>query len=432
MAGQMQKQRSEGEGQRRRYSPWVRFIIGGILILLVAGLFLLWVLYTLGFIQKPWSTLLNMIFGTVFTLIVSVGVLIIGIINANSKEVFQKFFPNSANKEVTPESATEVASVTTTPVTPTDSQPTDATQSQQTADNSRTGRPQRILQLEIVEPTPIVTMQTTYNSIFLFNEHLPHPREFYGRKLEREALINRARKGASTSLVGPSRIGKTWLIEYLIQVAPTELGPNYRVGYLDATLPGNETVSGFIASVLEQIGVRVALSNADLSLETLLEAVDELKAKDLIPILCIDKFGGLNNRQEFDENFFAGLRAISQRGLALVTASKATLFDILGNDGHTSGFFNIFDAYTLKPFVYKEAQAFVQAKGVQAGFTDQERGCLLKYGQIEKDQRPPLRLQLTGKMLLEDKEGDDLRPDDLDYWLDFKERLEKRYSAVVR
>src|SRR5437899_2441084 len=233
MAGRMREQRSaERKGQRHRLSPWIRFIIGVVLILLVTGLLLLWVINTLDFIQKPWSTLLNNIFTNIYTFIVSVGVLIIGIINANSKEVFQKFFPNSANKEVTSESAKEVASFTTTSVTSIGSRPEDATQSQHNgetiSDNSRTGGPQGTLQLEIVEPAPIVAMPTTSSSIFLFNEHLPDPSEFYGRKLECEALINRARKGASTSIVGQRRIGKTWLIEYLIQVAPTELVPNYR------------------------------------------------------------------------------------------------------------------------------------------------------------------------------------------------------------
>lgn len=327
MAGRIQEQRSgEGRGQRRRLSPWIRFIIGVVLILLITGLLFLWVLNSLGFIQKPWSTLLTNIFSSIFTFIVSVGVLIIGIINANSKEVFQKFFPNSAHKEVTSESAKEVASFTTTSVTPVVSQLEDSIQPQRNKEivsgKSRTSGLQGTSQLEIIEPLSIMAMLTTSNSIFQFNEHLPDPREFYGRKLECEALINRARRGASTSIVGPRRIGKTWPIEYLIQVAPTELGPNYRVGYLDATLPGSETVSGFTASLLEQLGIRVAPSNAYLSLETLLEAVNKLRANNLVPILCIDEFEGLNNRQEFEQTFFAGLRAISQRGLGLISASK--------------------------------------------------------------------------------------------------------------
>src|SRR6266700_914556 len=433
MAGRVREQRSEeGEGRRRKLSPWIRFIIGGILILLVTGLLLLWVLNSLGFIQKPLSTFLTTIFSNIYTFIVSVGALIVGIISANSKEVFQKFFPNSANSE----SAKAFVSSTTTPVTPGGSQPEDATQSQHdketVSDNRRIRRPQRTLQLEIIEPEPIMAMQAASSSIFLFNEHLPGPEEFYGRKLECEALINRTRRGASTSIVGLRRIGKTWLAEYLMHIAPTELGPNYRVGYLDATLPGCKTVSGFTASVLEQIGIRVTPNDADLSLETLLEAVDKLRAKNLLPILCIDEFEGLNNREEFEKTFFAGLRAISQRGLGLITVSKTTLFDIVGNDGYTSGFFNIFDTYTLKPFVYKEAKEFVQIKGDQANLTKQERTYLLRYGQQQgQPQWPPLRLQLAGKMLLEDKEGGNSRPDDVDYWLDFKERLEIRYNAVV-
>src|SRR5436309_1815669 len=122
MAGRVREQRSaEGEGQKRRLSPWIRFIIGVVLILLVAGLLFLWVLNSLGFIQKPWSTLLTNIFTNIYTFIVSVGVLIIGIINANSKEVFQKFFPNSPAKEV--------ASFTSTSETPVSSQLEDSTQS---------------------------------------------------------------------------------------------------------------------------------------------------------------------------------------------------------------------------------------------------------------------------------------------------------------
>lgn len=428
MARKMQEQRSK-EDRRHKVAPQkIRFIIGALLILLVTGLLILWVLYKLHVIQGPWSLVLPDIFGWISACIVSVSALIIGIIQANSKEVLQKFFPHSADKEG--------ASSTTTSATLADSQPEDSIQAQHQRESvskdSRTSDLQATLQIEIIEPTPFLTMPTESSTIFLFNEHLPNPKEFYGRKLEREALVNRVRRGASTSIVGPRRIGKTWLIEYLIQVAPTELGSNYRVGYVDATLPGHETVSGFITSALEQIGIRVTPSDAYLNLEILLEALDKLKASNLIPILCIDEFEGLNNRQEFNQAFFTGLRAVSQGGLGLVTVSKRTLFDIVGNDGYTSGFFNIFDTYTLKPFVSKEAREFVQAKGDQANLTRRERMYLLKYGQQQDQQQwPPLRLQLTGKMLLEDKGEDNLRPNDVDYWSDFKERLEKRYNAVV-
>src|SRR6185312_5920726 len=79
------------------------------------------------------------------------------------------------------------------------------------------------------------TTQATLNRIFYFNERLPKANEFYGRARERETLINRTRNGSSTSIVGPRRIGKTWLIDYLKHVAPTELHPSTRLVYLDAT-----------------------------------------------------------------------------------------------------------------------------------------------------------------------------------------------------
>src|SRR5713226_6263223 len=53
------------------------------------------------------------------------------------------------------------------------------------------------------------------NSVFLFNQPLPDPGEFYGRVRERGALMDRIRNGASTSIVGPRRVGKTWLMSYL-------------------------------------------------------------------------------------------------------------------------------------------------------------------------------------------------------------------------
>src|SRR5579885_2827904 len=83
------------------------------------------------------------------------------------------------------------------------------------------------------------------DSIFHFNERLPHPGEFYGRIRERETLLSRTRRGACTSLVGPRRIGKTWLLDYLRLLAMERLGVGYRIGYVDAVghaqaLPGKQ------------------------------------------------------------------------------------------------------------------------------------------------------------------------------------------------
>ncbi len=267
--------------------------------------------------------------------------------------------------------------------------------------------------------------------VFFFNEHLLDPREFFGRNQERMTLIRRTRRGSSTSIVGPRRIGKTWLIEYLIQVAPEELGPDYRIGYVDATMPSCDTVAGFTEAALESLGVRIQPQQAAFNLKALAAATKKLQENHLTPILCIDEFEGLSNQTEFNLLFFRELRAISSKGLGLVVASKRTLMNIIGNDGYTSGFFNIFEACILKPFEEKEAKEFVRIKGDQAKFSEQERTLLLKYGQQGEQQWHPLRLQLAGKLLLDDKNEGNCHPSELDYQRSFTARLEEKYLAVV-
>jgi hypothetical protein len=269
------------------------------------------------------------------------------------------------------------------------------------------------------------------NDVFIFNEHILDPREFFGRKQERITLMRRTRRGSSTSIVGPRRIGKTWLIEYLIQVAPEELGPGYRIGYVDATMPYCDTAAGFTEAALESLGVRMQPLQAAFNLKALAAATKKLQENHLTPILCIDEFEGLSNQAEFNLHFFRELRAISSQGLGLVVASKRTLMNIIGNDGYTSGFFNIFEACILKPFDEKEAREFVQIKGDQAELSEQERNLLLTYGQQGEQQWHPLRLQLAGKLLLDDKNEGNCHPNELDYQRSFTARLEEKYLAVV-
>jgi len=269
------------------------------------------------------------------------------------------------------------------------------------------------------------------NDVFFFNERLLDPQEFFGRKQERLTLIRRTRNGSSTSIIGPRRIGKTWLIEYLIQVAPDQLGPSYRIGYLNATLPQCDTVAGFTEAALESLGVRIQRQQAPFNLKALAAAIKKLQENQLSPILCIDEFEGFSNKTEFNLLFFRELRAISSTGLGLVVASKRTLMNIIGNDGYASGFFNIFEACILRPFNEKEATEFVQIKGDQAKFNEQERQLLFQFGQQGEQQWHPLRLQLAGKLLLDDKNEGNCHPQEREYQQTFAAKLEEKYLAVV-
>ena len=272
---------------------------------------------------------------------------------------------------------------------------------------------------------------------------LSDPSDFFGRAAERSKLLERIRKGASTSIVGPRRIGKTWLLKSLSLNASTALGSDYRVGFIDAYLPSCSTLRGFIETVLDELEVPIAHSSEPLNLVDLERAVRDLKRVRAIPIVCIDNFERFKDSGplgEFDSSFFSGLRALTYEGLILITASRVPLFDIMvgtmGTRGQTSPFSNIFTQLRLRPFTESEAVDFVRIKAAQAGFSEKERQCLLKYSRNEDDQWPPLMLQLAGEMILEDKleasEQEHLdHLDDKKYWQRFTERLEDLFYGKI-
>lgn len=289
--------------------------------------------------------------------------------------------------------------------------------------------PPRIASSPSTSASPVQSRRASLprsETCFLFNEPLTEPDELYGRKRERDTLLNRTYRRASTSVVGPRRIGKTWLVDYLRLIAPRELGSRYRTGYLDATMPSCKTVKGFVGEALEVLALP-AVGNGDLVM--LEKGLKTLRKSNTVPVLCIDEFEGLGDRKEFTLDFFRGLRAMAHGyGLVLVTISRQPLSLVVGKDVETSGFFNIFEQVTLEPFTYEEAADFIQEKSKQANFTEQESQCLWKYGEESEREWPALRLQLVGKMLMEERGQ---RGDDAKYWQRFEQRLEEIYKEVV-
>ncbi len=297
--------------------------------------------------------------------------------------------------------------------------------------------------------TPSVQPARSPDLAFPFNTPLLNPNEFYGRALARTTLINRTRIGSSTAIVGEQHIGKTWLLNYLMLTAPhdTMLGPNYRIGYLDAASPECHTISGFTTKALEVLDVvPTTPSPVKVDLKTLGNEVTKLyKQQEIRPVLCIDGFEGFGDNKEFDLNFFTILRTIATKGLVLITVTRTPLIDvvahILGERSRTNPFLNIFYTLTLKPFNQKDADAFTQAKSMQVGFTESERQHLLeRSASYEADgtrQWYPLKLQLVGHSLLEDKQAAQnnpniYRPQDVQYWRDFEQRIKEQYESVIR
>ena len=127
--------------------------------------------------------------------------------------------------------------------------------------------------------------------IFHFNvPHLPNLAEFYGRKVERIALLNRTRNGSCTSIIGPRRIGKTWLMDYLKLAAPTQLDVTYHFATLDGTMPQCQTIPEFCTRVLNAFDIPFAASQADMKM--LEEIAKKQKKLAITLVLCIDEFEG--------------------------------------------------------------------------------------------------------------------------------------------
>ncbi len=456
---------TQEQDKKKKLPLWVRLVIYITLFLLI-GLAITWILNQRKLLPEPWSN----IFAPIFSLLGAI------FDKDIRKLIFERFLPKPPDD---PKSSTDTSSsaqpsvsinfnpsITVSPSinaspnqnaylrlasaeTNIPQNNANATQSDdppiiQQDREAGTSYEQKETHAQIpnqAEPHPIsTTLPANPDSIFPFNTLLPHPNEFFGRVLDRNILINRTFNGSSTSIVGSRRIGKSWLIEYLRLVAKDQLGSRFRIGYIDATAPICATVAGFTARALEELGILSSyVENTNLELTTLEKIVKDLKLRNQIPVLCVDEFEGFSNRQIFNLSFFTGLRAMTQVGLVLVVASKRPLIDFVGRDGETSGFFNVFEQLTLKPFNVEVAREFAQVKGAQAGFTEQEREILLKYGQAGQPNGehggPPIRLQLVGKMLLWDKLLYHNRSgylDAPDYCQDFEERLEEKYWGVVQ
>jgi hypothetical protein len=145
---------------------------------------------------------------------------------------------------------------------------------------------------------------TPSDPIFFVNVAPPTAKEVYGREFERLTLLTHVRKGGCVSIIGPRRIGKSWLVSYLRLVKPEELGTNFHLGYVDATLPSCATREGFVTAVLKALGYPSFSLPERPSLVPLEDFVKDMVAKKQTLILCVDEFESLTQRAEFDEAFF--------------------------------------------------------------------------------------------------------------------------------
>ncbi|GAC1650073.1 MAG: hypothetical protein NVS4B12_19580 [Ktedonobacteraceae bacterium] len=443
------------QGQRKRFTGW-RLVVGTAGIMLIVVALVVGILIKLGTIKgDPWFDILSYVFGGL-GLILTLVAWLFPLSPLNESEPADTMTNTPPIQVPMPTSFTFSPSITVSPsitMNPNQSvlpqQQPSLPQQVVAADKPQENATPAHTNTQMNTVTPAPQPSAPPDLVFPFNAPLNNPNEFYGRTLVRTTLTNRTHMGGSTAIVGERRIGKTWLLRYLMLTAPndTMLGTNYRIGYLDATSPYCHTVTDFVMKALEKLDILPTTPLQEkANLKTLEDAIAKrYQQQQIRSVLCIDEFEGFGQHKEFDLDFLAGLRAMTQEGLVLITVTRAPLMDvvasILGEQSRTSPFFNIFHSLMLKSFDIRDAETFTQAKSIQAGFNEQERQYVLErsvgYEPNGTKHWYPLKLQLVGRTLLEDKQAGQTdptsyRPQDVQYWLEFEQRVKEQYGFVVK
>jgi hypothetical protein len=170
----------------------------------------------------------------------------------------------------------------------------------------------------------------------------------------------------------------------------------YRFAYVELQDAHCHTLPGLLGEILRQLGAG-QLTSRQPPLVEFQEAILALKARGMLPVVCLDEFEELTyHRDQFTLECYESWRFLmNQHALAFITASKVPLMDLAQTLGYTSPFFNIFTHLTLGEFTDAEARELI-ARGADCDrpFTPTEQSALLLLAG-----RHPYKLQLAGSLL---------------------------------
>jgi AAA+ ATPase superfamily predicted ATPase len=237
---------------------------------------------------------------------------------------------------------------------------------------------------------------------FYYGGHVS-PGQFVGRRSELRrifAALEIAHTGQlqSVSVVGPRRIGKSSLLFYISSAYSRFLmqPTNYRFAYINLQDAECKRCEGLLRRILKGLQI-TPLPSGRLSLPRFQEVIFRLKNDHLYPVICLDEFEELLDRQgEFTNDLYDSWRhLINENVLAFVTASKVTLNELAANNQFTSPFFNIFTLLSLSKFSDEEALEL----------TDRGYTCDRPFSRSERDlvwdlgEDHPYKIQLAGSLV---------------------------------
>lgn len=226
---------------------------------------------------------------------------------------------------------------------------------------------------------------------------------FFGRRQALSRLQDKARKSNSVAIVGLRRIGKSSLL-YHFAHHYTNLPDEVVVAYLDLHDSRNKTVSGLLTAALKGLDERLNQRYRFGTVETmgeLTEAIEQIRGDGYRPLLCLDEMEELMEHDCFDRDFFEALRYLgSHSKLAFITASRASLADVVRPGGKTSPFFNIFTQLDLAGLEPDDARALLKEPFRRAASRKIPPYQHIRHA-LKLAGRHPLFLQIAGSVLWE-------------------------------
>lgn len=234
----------------------------------------------------------------------------------------------------------------------------------------------------------------------------------------------------SISIVGPHRIGRSSLLNYIAHRHAEFLQSpgSYRLAYISPHDANCHTVGEFLCTVLDSLGLSLH-THHNATLPEFQEAILRLKQSGIHAVVCLDEFEELLNADSFSNEFFEVLRHLmSESALAFVIASTRPLSDLVSADKYTSPFFNIFTIVQIGEFmVYQgvdEADRIVElGRRCDHPFSPSESRRMHKMAG-----RHPYKLQLAGSLIYEAKAAGPVKWKSIDR--DFKAQL--RQAGLVK
>jgi len=205
----------------------------------------------------------------------------------------------------------------------------------------------------------------------------------------------------SVSVVGPHRIGRSSLLNYVAEKYDLFLQSpgTYCFAYVSPLDANCHTVGEFLCRVLDSLHLNLH-THHNVTLQEFQDAIMLLKQRGIHPVICLDEFEELLDANSFSDEFFNVLRHLmSESALAFVIASTEPLSDLVSPDKYTSPFFNIFTITELGEFTVDEVGLLLErGRKCDRPFSDLDvRRMRTLAGQH------PYKLQLAGSLIYQAK-----------------------------